>query len=87
MLILLYEIGDVEDHTPVSAHFKRDYGSTASTLCFMADEERVSLSGVDPEEALRALLKVDPESPPVESERRPKRRPSESKGKREPEAQ
>ena len=30
------------------------------------DDERVSLAGLDPEEALRALLKVDPESEPVE---------------------
>ncbi len=36
----------------------------------MADErdrdERVSLAGLDPEEALRALLRVDPESEPAE---------------------
>jgi hypothetical protein len=29
-------------------------------------DERVSLAGFDPEEALRALLKVDPDAPPVE---------------------
>lgn len=28
-------------------------------------EERVSLHGLTPEEALRALLAVDPDSPPV----------------------
>jgi hypothetical protein len=31
-------------------------------------EDRVSLAGLDPEEALRALLKVDPESEPVRSD-------------------
>lgn len=29
------------------------------------DDERVSLDGLDPEEALRALLKVDPDAEPV----------------------
>lgn len=29
-------------------------------------DERLSLAGLDPEEALRALLRVDPESEPVE---------------------
>jgi hypothetical protein len=28
------------------------------------DEDRISLSGLDPEEVLRALLKVDPDSKP-----------------------
>jgi hypothetical protein len=28
------------------------------------DEDRVSLAGVDPERALRALLSVDPDAPP-----------------------
>jgi hypothetical protein len=32
------------------------------------DNERISLHGLDPEEALRALLKVDPGSQPVENE-------------------
>jgi hypothetical protein len=31
----------------------------------MDDDDRVSLAGLDPEEALRALLKVDPEAEPV----------------------
>lgn len=31
-----------------------------------SDTDRVSLHGVDPEDALRALLKVDPRSSPVE---------------------
>jgi len=31
-------------------------------------DERVSLAPLDPEEALRALLKVDPDSKPVESD-------------------
>ncbi|MEA2376220.1 MAG: hypothetical protein QOD13_127 [Thermoleophilaceae bacterium] len=29
------------------------------------DDERVSLHGVDPEEAIRALLAVDPDAEPV----------------------
>jgi hypothetical protein len=37
-----------------------------------AKEDRVSLAGVDPEEALRALLKVDPESEPVDEQPCPK---------------
>ena len=32
------------------------------------DENRVSLEGLDPETALRALLKVDPDSEPVEQD-------------------
>ncbi len=31
-------------------------------------DDRVSLAGLDPEKALRALLKVDPDAPPVETE-------------------
>lgn len=31
-------------------------------------EERISLAGHDPEEVLRALLKVDPDAEPVEDE-------------------
>lgn len=31
------------------------------------DDERVSLHGLTPEEALRALLAVDPESPPEDA--------------------
>ena len=31
-------------------------------------DQRVSLAGVDPVEALRALLEVDPESEPVETQ-------------------
>jgi hypothetical protein len=30
------------------------------------EEERISLAGHDPEDVLRALLKVDPEAEPVE---------------------
>jgi hypothetical protein len=33
-----------------------------------APDERVSLAGLDPEEALRALLKVNPDAPPAEAE-------------------
>lgn len=31
------------------------------------DDERVSLHGLTPDEALRALLSVDPDAPPVEN--------------------
>lgn len=31
-------------------------------------DERVSLAGLDPEDALRALLKVDPDAEPVDTE-------------------
>jgi hypothetical protein len=44
--------------------------------------ERVSLRGLDPEEALRALLKVDPKSEPVERDEKPtKRNPDADKPK------
>jgi hypothetical protein len=32
------------------------------------DQQRISLAGHDPEDVLRALLKVDPESEPVKPE-------------------
>lgn len=32
------------------------------------DEGRVSLEGLDPEAALRALMAVDPDSPPVDDD-------------------
>jgi hypothetical protein len=35
------------------------------------DDQGVSLYGLDPEEALRALLAVDPDSPPVEPDDEP----------------
>lgn len=35
-------------------------------------DERVSLAGLDPEEALRALLKIDPDAPAVEPKDREK---------------
>lgn len=35
------------------------------------DLERVSLEGLDPVEALKALLAVDPEAPPVEPDGKP----------------
>jgi hypothetical protein len=38
------------------------------------DDERVSLANLDPEEALRALLKVDPESGPTEHVAAPEER-------------
>jgi hypothetical protein len=41
------------------------------------DDERVSLHGIDPEEALKALLAVDPESEPAEDEK--EREPDEDK--------
>lgn len=34
---------------------------------------------LDPEEALKALLKVDPEAEPVEDETKPKERPKDAK--------
>jgi len=37
------------------------------------EEERISLHGHDPEEVLRALLQVDPDSEPEPVERDPKR--------------
>jgi hypothetical protein len=43
------------------------------------DEERISLAGLDPEEALRALLKVNPASEPIETdedEREPQQPPA-----------
>jgi hypothetical protein len=43
------------------------------------DDQRISLHGHDPEEVLKALLKVDPESEPVENES-PRKKP---KGKTE----
>lgn len=33
-------------------------------------DQRVSLHGLDPEEALRALLAVDPDAPPVDEDDR-----------------
>jgi hypothetical protein len=42
-------------------------------------EDRISLAGHDPEEVLKALLKVDPDSEPVENES-PRKKP---KGKTE----
>jgi|Tabmets5t2r1_1033131.scaffolds.fasta_scaffold271923_2 hypothetical protein len=38
------------------------------------DDDRVSLAPLDPEQALRALLKVDPESKPAED------RPEDTRG-------
>jgi hypothetical protein len=35
------------------------------------EDDRVSLSDLDPEEALRALLKVDPSAEPVEDDPAP----------------
>lgn len=37
------------------------------------DRDRVSLEGLDPETALRALLKVDPDAEPVEQDEPAKR--------------
>lgn len=34
------------------------------------EDKRVSMHGVDPVEALRALLKVDPKSSPVDDEKK-----------------
>jgi hypothetical protein len=45
------------------------------------EEERISLHGHDPEEVLRALLKVDPNSEPVE-EKPPAKKPKAAKDKR-----
>jgi hypothetical protein len=36
-------------------------------------DERIKLEGVDPEDALRALMQVDPEAEPVEPEPCPKK--------------
>lgn len=38
-----------------------------------ADDERISLAGHDPEDVLRALLKVDPDSEPAKLKPKPKR--------------
>lgn len=35
------------------------------------DDERVSLDGLDPQQALKALLAVDPDAKPVEAPDRP----------------
>ncbi|MBA2792500.1 MAG: hypothetical protein H0U32_00725 [Thermoleophilaceae bacterium] len=36
------------------------------------DDERVSLDGLDPQQALKALLAVDPDAEPVEAPAKPK---------------
>lgn len=36
------------------------------------DDERVSLEGLDPQQALRAILAVDPDAEPVEPPDEPK---------------
>jgi hypothetical protein len=44
------------------------------------DDDRVSLAPLSAEEALRALLQIDPDAPPVETEpepREPEPKPSE----------
>jgi hypothetical protein len=52
----------------------------------ISPDDRLSLAGHDPEDVLRALLKVDPESEPVSDERgsdgRPNRAESSSRPKR-----
>jgi hypothetical protein len=43
-----------------------------------ASDDRLAIP-LDPEEALRALLKVDPNSEPVEDEAKPKKKPKDAK--------
>jgi hypothetical protein len=43
------------------------------------DEERISLHGHDPEEVLRALLAVDPDSEPVEPDEAVKKAQADSR--------
>lgn len=47
------------------------------------DPERVSLAPLKPVDALRALLKVDPDSEPSESDQKPKQGEPEEKNTRE----
>lgn len=41
------------------------------------DDDRVSLEGLDPLAALKALLAVDPAAPPVDADPEPRARPAE----------
>jgi hypothetical protein len=40
------------------------------------DDDRVSLAGLDPVAALKALLAVDPEAPPVDADGKPEPEPA-----------
>lgn len=41
------------------------------------DDDRVSLEGLDPVAALKALLAVDPDAPPVDADGKPQPEPAE----------
>lgn len=57
-----------------------------ATLARMSDDdERISLAGVDPVEALRALLNVDPDAKPVSDEDE-QRKPIGTKDQHQPDA-
>jgi len=50
---------------------RRTSHARIGTMSGRDDDQGVSLYGLDPEEALRALLAVDPDSPPVEPDDEP----------------
>lgn len=55
------------------------HAAAAVTLVCMIDgedhDERVSFDGLDPQQALKALLAVDPDAPPVDDDREPRPEP------------